>query len=88
MVEARILQCVGDRWVWDDAHTLITEKWKYTVRSDADKGQLFDRLNDLSELDNLWCKPSHREVRAALAERTVACISQAKEHAWRQEVLW
>jgi N-acetylglucosamine-6-sulfatase len=44
---------VGDRYT--DA-TIVTKSWTYT-ETKGDKSELYDRVNDPYELNNLWCSP-------------------------------
>jgi arylsulfatase A-like enzyme len=46
--------------------TLITSRYRLTVYSGQEYGELFDLENDPDELENLWDDPSQRETRDAL----------------------
>ena len=45
---------------------LVTKRWKLAYYLDEDEGQLFDRIDDPQEQENLYDRPSHREVRDPL----------------------
>ena len=49
--------------------TYVTERWRMSIREDADWGELFDLENDPLEIANRWDDPSAREARADLFER-------------------
>ena len=36
--------------------TIVTQSWSYT-ETKRDKSELYDRVNDPYELNNLWCSP-------------------------------
>jgi arylsulfatase A-like enzyme len=45
---------------WDARYTdatIVTKEWSYTETKD-DKSELYDRVNDPYELNNLWCSPN------------------------------
>jgi N-acetylglucosamine-6-sulfatase len=45
---------------WDDRYTdatIVTKSWSYT-ETKGDKSELYDRVNDPYELNNLWCSPA------------------------------
>ena len=50
---------------------LLTRKWRYTVYSDQDWGELYDIVNDPNETQNLWDSPDHQQIRADLSERLI-----------------
>jgi arylsulfatase A-like enzyme len=37
--------------------TIVTKQWSYT-ETKRDKSELYDRVNDPYELNNLWCSPA------------------------------
>jgi arylsulfatase A-like enzyme len=44
---------------WDARYTdatIVTKSWSYT-ETKGDKSELYDRVNDPYELNNLWCSP-------------------------------
>ena len=49
--------------------TYVTNRWRMSIREDADWGELFDLENDPLEIANRWDDPSARDVRAELFER-------------------
>ncbi len=75
-------------WCWQDVNTIVTPDWKFTLRSDRDTGQLFDRINDPCELYNLWDDSAYRSVKSELSESLCCAISESREHPWRQECMW
>ncbi len=72
----------------EDVNTLVTPQWKYTLRSDSDTGQLYNRIADPEELRNLWHDPAHATIRAQLGEQLAVALSAANEPDWRREAAW
>jgi len=51
--------------------TLVTGRWRLSVRADEPWGELYDLADDPLEQTNLWSDPSHTAVRADLTARMV-----------------
>lgn len=51
--------------------TLVTGRWRLSVRADEPWGELYDLADDPLEQTNLWSDPSHTGVRADLTARMV-----------------
>jgi len=52
-------------------HTIVDQRYRMTVMSDAGPGELYDLATDPGEFDNLWDKPEHAGLKARLMERLV-----------------
>ena len=49
--------------------TYVEDRYKITVYYNREYGEIFDLKTDLSEIDNLWDKPEHSELKAKLIKR-------------------
>ena len=56
--------------------TLVTGRWRLSVRADEPWGELYDLADDPLEQTNLWSDPSHTGVRADLTARMVQEIQR------------
>ncbi len=52
-------------------HSIVDGRYRMTVMSDSEFGELYDLDTDPGEFDNLWTKPEHQATRARLMERLV-----------------
>lgn len=68
-----------------NVHTVVTENYKYTYRTDGDIGQLFDRKNDPDELHNLWDEENCREIRMNMSEKLLRALMEAQIHPWNRQ---
>ena len=50
---------------------LISEKWRLTVYSDLDWGEIYNLNDDPFETNNLWASTEHSRIRAELTERLI-----------------
>lgn len=78
----------GQNETLEDVNTITTPEWKYTLRSDGDTGQLYNRKLDPEELRNLWRDPEYGAIRSRLAEQMAVALSAANEPDWRREAAW
>jgi arylsulfatase A-like enzyme len=51
--------------------TLVTGRWRLSVRADEPAGELYDLAEDPLEQTNLWNDPAHIGARADLTARLV-----------------
>lgn len=52
--------------------TLVTDKWRMTVFTDENWGELYDLENDPGEEHNLWSDPGHTLRKSALLESLIS----------------
>jgi arylsulfatase A-like enzyme len=57
--------------------TLVTERWRLSLYSGAEWGELYDLDEDPDELRNLWFDHDHRAVRAEMIERLARSMMAA-----------
>jgi len=50
---------------------LLTDRWRFTVYKNETWGELYDRVADPGETQNLWDDPAYASVRFELMERLI-----------------
>lgn len=61
------------------ARTLVTGRWRLTLYSCAEWGELYDLQDDPHEFFNLWDAPRHKELKAALTEQLLRQMMELSE---------
>ena len=56
--------------------TLITDEGRITHYQGFEHGDLFDHRSDSLEMENLWARPSGRDLRAHLSDRLIAAVME------------
>lgn len=52
--------------IWSTVRTLVTDRYRLTIYTHLEKGELYDLASDPQEIVNLWDSPDHEPIKSKL----------------------